>query len=206
MDDAIEFNRFTSILFYQDTSNVRSSTGWTDEKHMLYITSLEESFVNQLYSGNGEFNSVESFYRTPGAWQKTSYGGNGRNSKYDQGQGYWGMVEVDEAESRLSEVGYIGSSSYSRGSPYYMDDASSNGPRQEKTSYHARQRTSGRSAAFNLHQHDGHSFSWRTESSDQNFFDGEAEGRREQGRGSSENQQKHAGRTEAGPSGGIGLH
>lgn len=61
-----------------------SSTGWTDEKHMLYITSLEESFVNRLYSGNGEINSVESFYRTPGAWQKTSYGGNGRNLKYDQ--------------------------------------------------------------------------------------------------------------------------
>lgn len=68
------------------------------------------------------------------------------------------MVEIDEAESRLSEVGYIGSPSYSRGSPSYMDDASSNGPRQERTNYHARQRTS---AAFNMHQH-GHSFSWRT--------------------------------------------
>ncbi|CAL4931412.1 unnamed protein product [Urochloa decumbens] len=183
---------------FGDMSSVGSSTGWTDEKHMLYITSLEESFVNQLYNGNGEINSGESFYRTPGVWPKTSYSGNGRSTKYDQGQGYWGRVEVDEAESRSSEVGYIGSLSCSRGSPYYMDDAASNGPRQERTSYHGRQRASGRSAAFNLCQH-GHSFSWRTESSDQNFFDGEPKGSREQGRGSIENQQKQAGRTEVGP-------
>lgn len=26
------------------------STGWTDEKHNLYLSSIEESFVNQLYS------------------------------------------------------------------------------------------------------------------------------------------------------------
>ena len=72
------------ILLYQDMSNIGSSTGWTDEKHMLYITSLEESFVNQLYSGNGEINSLESFHRTSGVWQHTCYSGNGRNTKYDQ--------------------------------------------------------------------------------------------------------------------------
>lgn len=167
---------------------------------MLYITFLEESFVNQnhLYSSKGEMNSAESFYGTPGAWQKTSYGGDGRNTKYNQVvatsscysisisayqgffslcmklfflfltkhqvQGYWGSVGVDGdgAESRLSEVGYIGSPSCSGGSPYYMDDdVSTNGPRQDRvTSYHARQRNSGGSAAFHLHQH-GHSFSWR---------------------------------------------
>ncbi|CAN6306366.1 unnamed protein product [Urochloa humidicola] len=178
---------------FGDMSNVGSSTGWTDEKHMLYITSLEESFVNQLYNGNGKINSVGSFYQTPGVWPKTSYSGNGRSTNYDKGQGYWGRVEDDEAESRASEVVYIGSPSCCRGSPYYMDDASSNGPRQERTGYHGTQRTSGRSAAFNLHQR-GHSFSWRTESSDQNFVDGEP-----RGRGSSENQQKQAGRTEVVP-------
>ena len=81
-----------------------------------------------------------------------------------QGQGYWGTDEIDGdvAESRLSEVGYIGSPSCSGGSHYYMDDdASTNGPRQERvTSYHARQRNSGGSSAFRVHQH-GHSFSWR---------------------------------------------
>ncbi|ONL98709.1 hypothetical protein ZEAMMB73_Zm00001d029424 [Zea mays] len=51
---------------------------------MLYITFLEESFVNQLYSSKGEMNSAESFYATPGAWQKSSYSGNGRNTKYDE--------------------------------------------------------------------------------------------------------------------------
>ncbi|KAF8698679.1 hypothetical protein HU200_034928 [Digitaria exilis] len=172
---------------------------------MLYITSLEESFVNQLYGGNGEINSVGSSYQIPGIWKNNSYNGNGRNTKHDKGQRYCAMVEVDEAESRLSEVGYIGSPSCSTGSPYDTDDVSANCPRQERISYHARQRTSGRSAAFHLHQH-GHSFSWRTESSDQNFFDGETEGSREQRRGSSKSQQKHAGATKVGPPGGIGLH
>jgi hypothetical protein len=84
LEAVVDFNRFTSILFCQDMSNPGSSSGWTDEKHMLYITFLEESFVNQLYSSKGEMNSAESFYGTPGAWQKTSYCGDGRNTKYDQ--------------------------------------------------------------------------------------------------------------------------
>jgi len=188
---------------FGDMSNIGSSTGWTDEKHMLYITSLEESFVNQLYSGNGEINSLESFHRTSGVWQHTCYSGNGRNTKYDQGQGYWGMIGVDEAESRFSEVGYIGSPC-SRGSSYYMDEASTNGPKQDRTSYHSRQRTSRGSVAFRSRQHD-HSFSWKTESSDQNF-DVEAEGSRKKGRGSSENQQKVASTAKVGPSGGTSLH
>lgn len=84
LEAVVEFNRFTFILFCQDTSNVGSSAGWTNEKHMLYITFLEESFVNQLYSSKGEMNSAESFYGTQGARQKTSYSGDGRNTKYDQ--------------------------------------------------------------------------------------------------------------------------
>lgn len=83
MEAVVEFNRFTFILFLQDTSNVGSSSGWTDEKHKLYITFLEQSLVNQLYSSNGEINSAESFYGTPGAWQNT-YSGDGTNTKYDQ--------------------------------------------------------------------------------------------------------------------------
>ncbi|KAG0550823.1 hypothetical protein BDA96_01G370700 [Sorghum bicolor] len=183
---------------FGDMSNAGSSSGWTDEKHMLYITFLEKSFVNQLYSSKGEMNSAEPFYGTPGAWQNTSYSGDGRNTKYDQGQGYWGTeVDGDGAESKLSEVGYT--PSCSGGLRYYMDDdASTNGPRQERvTSYHPRQSNSGGSAAFHLHQH-GHSFSWR-ESSDQNFLDGETQGSREQGRRSSKNQQKHADTTKVGP-------
>ena len=70
------------------------------------------------------------------------------------------MIGVDEAESRFSEVGYIGSPC-SRGSSYYMDEASTNGPKQDRTSYHSRQRTSRGSVAFRSRQHD-HSFSWKT--------------------------------------------
>lgn len=75
-----------------------------------------------------------------------------------QGQGYWGKVEVD-GDGAESEVGYSGSPSCSRDSRYYMDDdASTNGPRQERvTSYHPRQINSGGSGAF----HHGHSFSCR---------------------------------------------
>jgi hypothetical protein len=49
---------------------------------MLYITSLEECFVNQLY--NGELDSKRLFCQSPEVWHKTSYTGNVCNTKVDQ--------------------------------------------------------------------------------------------------------------------------
>uniref|UniRef100_A0A0A9GI34 Uncharacterized protein n=1 Tax=Arundo donax TaxID=35708 RepID=A0A0A9GI34_ARUDO len=169
-----------------DTLNAGSSTGWTDEKHMHYITSLEKSFVTQLY--NGEVNSKGLLCRSPGVWHKTSYNGDGRNTEVHQG--YWGMSEAYGAESRLSQAEYLGSpscSGYQKNSiaSYMDDDASTCGSQQERTSYHARPKNTGGSAASYLRLH-GHSLSRRTESSDQNFIDGETEDSGEESRGYSE--------------------
>jgi hypothetical protein len=71
-------------VFCQTTANIASSTGWTDEKHMLYITSLEECFVNQLY--NGELDSKRLFCQSPEVWHKTSYTGNVCNTKVDNSE------------------------------------------------------------------------------------------------------------------------
>lgn len=51
----------------QDVLVVCSSTGWTDEKHMLYLQLLEETFVRQLHesvcSFKGPFNRSPRYCR-----------------------------------------------------------------------------------------------------------------------------------------------
>uniref|UniRef100_A0A0A8YPB8 Uncharacterized protein n=1 Tax=Arundo donax TaxID=35708 RepID=A0A0A8YPB8_ARUDO len=144
-----------------DTLNTGSSTGWTDEKHMHYITSLEESFVTQLY--NGEVYSKGLLCLSPGVWHKTYYSEDGRNTEVHQG--YWGMLGADGAESRLSQAEYLGSpscSGYRKNSitSYMDDDASTYGSQQERTSFHSRPKNEGSAASY-LRLH-GHSLSWRT--------------------------------------------
>ncbi|KAL6878226.1 hypothetical protein ACP4OV_012396 [Aristida adscensionis] len=168
-----------------DKFNGGSSTGWTDEKHTLYICSLEESFVTQMY--NRDVNSKGLFCRSQGIWHQTSINANGGNRGVDQG--YSGIVKDDGAESRLSQSRYMESTSCSRhqeANKVYCfddddDDASTNDPRLVRTSNHVRQKNNRGSPAFHLRQH-GHSLSRRAESSDQNFIDGETEGTREQRR------------------------
>lgn len=43
-----------NIYIYQGTPDAAESisTEWTNEKHSLYLKSMEASFVNQLYSGS----------------------------------------------------------------------------------------------------------------------------------------------------------
>ncbi|TVU46672.1 hypothetical protein EJB05_06255 [Eragrostis curvula] len=177
-------------LRFGNTMEVGSSTGWTDEKHMRYITSLEESFVNQLY--NGDVSSMGLLCQYPDAWHKTSYSGNGRNTKVDQG--YWGMPETDRGGSRSSQAEYPGSPSCSgyqeNGIASFMnDDTSTNCPQQEGTMNHTRSKNTGRFAASYLRWH-GRSLPRRTESSGQNFIDGETEGSGEYNRGCRERRQK----------------
>ncbi|KAL6608023.1 hypothetical protein ACP70R_041086 [Stipagrostis hirtigluma subsp. patula] len=136
----------------KDTMNAGSSTGWTDEKHMRYITSLEESFVNQLYSG--DVNSKGLFCRSL--------------------DGYWGMLEADGTGSRSSKAEYVGSPScygYLESSIacYMDDDTSTNGPQQVRAGDHARSKNSGTSDASYLQWH-GRFLSRRT---GQNFIDGD---------------------------------
>lgn len=47
----------------QDVLVVCSSTGWTDEKHMLYLQLLEETFVRQLHESGSSLKGL--FNRSP---------------------------------------------------------------------------------------------------------------------------------------------
>jgi hypothetical protein len=69
------------VFFYQDTLG-GSSTGWTDEKHMLYISSLELSFVTKLY--DGEVNSNGVLCWSSSEWRHKNHNGNHRNIEVDQ--------------------------------------------------------------------------------------------------------------------------
>jgi len=42
----------------QDVLVVCSSRGWTDEKHMLYLQLLEETFVSQLHDSERSFKGL----------------------------------------------------------------------------------------------------------------------------------------------------
>ncbi|KAG8063139.1 hypothetical protein GUJ93_ZPchr0003g18032 [Zizania palustris] len=157
-----------------DTMNTGSSTGWTDEKHMMYISSLEETFVTQLY--DGKLNSKGVFFQSSSLRGHGICTGNHRDTIVDQG--YWGMGEANGSESRESQAGHLGSPSYcghqEDSKSYYMgDDASTTEPRQERISYGAKQKNPGVSSAFHWHVP---SSSGTTELSDQNFSDKETEG------------------------------
>uniref|UniRef100_A0A0D9VUW2 Uncharacterized protein n=1 Tax=Leersia perrieri TaxID=77586 RepID=A0A0D9VUW2_9ORYZ len=134
-----------------------SSAGWTDEKHMLYISSLEESFVTQLYGG--EVNSK-------GVWQSSSVWGHGiyKGNRTDTivAQGYWEIGEVGGAASRASQADRAESTlcygHQEECKSYFMgDDAPTTEPGQDRISYRAKQNNHGVS-------------SWITELSDQNFI------------------------------------
>jgi hypothetical protein len=51
----------TLFLFHsQDVLLVCSSTGWTDEKHLLYLRLLEESFASRLHAGECQYKGLLS--------------------------------------------------------------------------------------------------------------------------------------------------
>ncbi|XBI53669.1 hypothetical protein VPH35_035857 [Triticum aestivum] len=50
---------------FPDVMVVCSSAGWTDQKHMLYLGLLQESFVNRLHDGEISFRGL--FDLSPGA-------------------------------------------------------------------------------------------------------------------------------------------
>ncbi|XP_051214649.1 uncharacterized protein [Lolium perenne] len=183
-----------------------SSTGWTDEKHMLYISSLELSFVTKLY--DGEVNSNGVLCWSSSEWRHKNHNGNHRNIEVDQV--YSRMVEADAAESRLSQAEHTPSYDEDQDDrkAYYMDDddddASTSDPRQEGISYYARRKNFGGSCTSHLHWH-GHSLSG-TDLSDQNFVDNETEVSEEQRRVCSNKRLKLAADTTSSPAAPSAIH
>ncbi|XP_062190214.1 uncharacterized protein LOC133893252 [Phragmites australis] len=173
-----------------DVLVVCSSSGWTDERHMLYLRLLEETFISQLQdsecSFKGLFNHSARFRRRMKASKQII--------KYaEPDQGCLGIVESDRAKPCL-KVEHIDSPSccgnQQDGKVYSLDDnTSTTGPVEEATS-HARETSSRQSSTCYFGKH-RHSPSRSAEGSDQNFNE-ETKGIGESRRGCSQKRLKSA--------------
>ncbi|CAL5084090.1 unnamed protein product [Urochloa decumbens] len=150
-----------------DVLMVCSSRGWTDEKHMLYLQLLEETFVSQLHDGErsfkGLFNLSPRYCRpVKSSKQITEY------AKPDQG--CHGIVDADRVKSCM-KVELMDSPSCGNqqdGKVHSTDDnASTTGPVVEAISQ-AKTTNSGQSSTCYVGKH-RHSPSRSAEGSDQNF-------------------------------------
>uniref|UniRef100_A0ACD5YWY8 Uncharacterized protein n=1 Tax=Avena sativa TaxID=4498 RepID=A0ACD5YWY8_AVESA len=146
-----------------DVLAVCSSAGWTDQKHVLYLGLLQESFVNQLHQGEiGGFR--ELLGRSPKNFSSPRTSGHEQSPKVDRGKS---MKKVDHQE----EDGEVHSTD---------DDASTAEMVQESSSSSQAGATSSGQPSSSSTSHCGKrkdSLS-RTaaEGSDQNFVDEDAEG------------------------------
>ncbi|CAL5085641.1 unnamed protein product [Urochloa decumbens] len=151
-----------------DVLVVCPSRGWTDEKHMLYLQLLEETFVSQLHDGErsfkGLFNLSPRYCRpVKSSKQIIEY------AKPDQG--CHGIVDADRVKSCMKVELMDSPSSCGNqqdGKVHSTDDnASTTGPVEEAISQ-ARTTSSGQSSTCSVGKHK-HSPSRNAEGSDQNF-------------------------------------
>lgn len=156
-----------------DVMVVCSSAGWTDQKHMLYLGLLQESFVNQLHGGEISFRGL--FDLSPGAC------GPKQPSKADRGKPW---VKVEQTRPPCCGDQGDGETLSMEEEEDDDDDASSTETVQESSSQ-ASATSSGRSSPCHFGKR-GRSPSKTAEGSDQNFIDeetimgdiGESRGRR----------------------------
>ncbi|KAL6656973.1 hypothetical protein ACP70R_004753 [Stipagrostis hirtigluma subsp. patula] len=172
-----------------DVLVVCSSTGWTDEKHMLYLSLLEESFVSQLHDGECSFK--ELFGHPPRSCKRLK--SSEQFVRYtDADQGCPEIVEGDTGKSCI-KVEHVEShccgNQQGRKVDSMEDNASTTEPVEEATS-HARPTSSGQSSTCYFGKH-GRSPSRSAEGSDQNF-DEETKGIEQSRRGCNKKRMKPA--------------
>ncbi|XP_010926400.1 cold-regulated protein 27 [Elaeis guineensis] len=170
------------------------STGWTDEKHGLYLTSIEASFVNQLYSS--ECNSENLLGWLPRTQKHRN--SSGSNAKvFTSGQfkvlqrGCWENLKSERAKSRID----FGNDSCSLSSNPWIQHfrSPSIGKETRPASYQVDDKLLARQSILAARRHGREatrtkqplacshiccqdSVGSTTEVSDQNFVDGEFEG------------------------------
>ncbi|TKW35849.1 hypothetical protein SEVIR_2G402300v4 [Setaria viridis] len=171
-----------------DVLVVCSSTGWTNEKHMLYLQLLEETFVSQLHDGEhsfkGLFNLSPRYCRqVKSSKQIVEY------AKPDQG--CHGIVDADRVKSCM-KVELMDSPSccgnQQDGKIHSTDDNASTTEPVEEAISQARTTSSGQSSTCYVGKY-RHSPSRSAEGSDQNF-DEETKGTGESRRGCSQKRLK----------------
>ncbi|KAJ1291904.1 hypothetical protein BS78_02G351800 [Paspalum vaginatum] len=165
---------------------VCSSTGWTDEKHMLYLQLLEETFVSQLHGGECSFK--ELFHRPPRYCRRVR--SSERTVQYAKpDRGCPGIVNADNKSCIKIELMNSPSCGNQQDAKVHSidDNASTTDPVEESTSQ-ARATCTGQSSTCYVGKH-RHSPSRSAEGSDQNF-DEETEGVGESRRGCSQKRLK----------------
>ncbi|KAG0545817.1 hypothetical protein BDA96_02G394800 [Sorghum bicolor] len=152
-----------------DVLVVCSSTGWTDEKHMLYLQLLEETFVRQLHESGCSFKGL--FNRSPRYCRRMI--SSKEIVKYttaDQ-QGCCAIVEGDKVKSCIKAENVESPSCCGNQQDEKVrsmeDNASTTEPVEEATS-HARAASPGQASTCYVGKH-RHSPSRSAEGSDQNF-------------------------------------
>ncbi|KAL1198690.1 Cold-regulated protein 27 [Cardamine amara subsp. amara] len=95
-DDASSVEEETTSSMYSGGKEYMMDTEWTDEKHSLYLKSMEASFVDQLYNSLGALGNKENV-------PSTGFGSI-RNSSQEQFKvlhdGFWQKINVKQPEYR----------------------------------------------------------------------------------------------------------
>uniref|UniRef100_A0A0E0QBB6 Uncharacterized protein n=1 Tax=Oryza rufipogon TaxID=4529 RepID=A0A0E0QBB6_ORYRU len=166
-----DLRELVHLPYQSDVLVVCTSVGWTNEKHMLYLSLLEESFVSQLHDSKYSFK--ELFNHSPGACiHELSSKGHVKNVEAEQE--HMDVDEVDRAESWI-KIEHVRSPSENQDDVkvcFSDDNASSTRLIQE---CYARATSSGQSSTCHLGKN-RHSPSRSAEGSDQNFIDEEIKG------------------------------
>ncbi|XP_040382001.1 uncharacterized protein LOC102714570 isoform X4 [Oryza brachyantha] len=96
MEEGMAVADLREMVRLPDVLVVCTSVGWTNEKHMLYLSLLEESFLSQLH--DSEYSFKKLFNHSSGACiHKVSSKGHVKNTKAEQE--HMDVEGVDRAES-----------------------------------------------------------------------------------------------------------
>ncbi|WVZ66703.1 hypothetical protein U9M48_015892 [Paspalum notatum var. saurae] len=174
------------LLRLPDFLVVCSSTGWTDEKHMLYVQLLEETFVSQLHGGECSFKELSNHSPRYCRRAKSSK----RIVQYAKpDQGCPGIVGADNKSCiKVELMDSTSCGNQQDGKVHSMDDNASTTERVEESTSQARAACSGQSSTCYVGKR-RHSPSRSAEGSDQNF-DEETKGAGESRRGCSQKRLK----------------
>ncbi|XP_010442104.1 PREDICTED: uncharacterized protein LOC104725187 isoform X2 [Camelina sativa] len=103
-DDSDDSSDDASSVEGETTSSMYSAgkeymdTEWTNEKHSLYLKSMETSFVDQLYSSLGTLGKKDNVS------ESTRFGSSGRKPSQEQFKvlhdGFWQKINVKQPEHR----------------------------------------------------------------------------------------------------------
>ncbi|KAL0737006.1 hypothetical protein Bca4012_013216 [Brassica carinata] len=102
-DDSSSVEEETTSSMYSAGKEDTTPTEWTDEKHSLYLKSMEASFVDQLYNSLGALGSKNNKDTTVGPSRRFGNGGKPSEEQFKVlRDGFWQKMNVRQPEYRLN--------------------------------------------------------------------------------------------------------